>query len=210
MRPARRAWGLVMALALQVIAGSARAELYSFTDAEGVIHITNIPDDPRYRPYPLEGTSNTFEWKDDVGKLMKVHRLHVAKYDQLIDEAAHYYSLPASLVKAMIAVESSFEPEAVSHAGAAGLMQLMPSTARAMHVRDVFDPRDNIFGGVRYLRVLANQFAGDVRLSVAAYNAGPKAVERAGGVPNLPETKQYVVRVLTLYRHYAAAPTEQP
>ncbi|MBI3178817.1 MAG: lytic transglycosylase domain-containing protein [Deltaproteobacteria bacterium] len=207
MRPA---WCQAVALAAGLAPTSARAEIYAFTDPDGVIHITNIPDDPRYRPYPLEGSNNTFEWKDDVGKLRRVHRVHIDKYDAVIREAAQYYSLPAPLVKAVIAVESSFEPEAVSHAGAVGLMQLIPSTARAMHVRDPFDPRDNIYGGVRYLRVLANQFGGDVRLTVAAYNAGPKAVERAKGVPNIQETKQYLARVLTLYHHYASAKTEQP
>ncbi len=110
--------------------------------------------------------------------------------------------MPPSLVTALVAVVSSFEPAAFSHAGAQGLMQLIPSTARAMQVRDPFDPRDNVYGGVRYLRVLANEFGGSVRLTVAAYNAGPKRVRRARGVPNIAETETYVRRVLTLYEHY--------
>jgi soluble lytic murein transglycosylase-like protein len=81
-------------------------------------------------------------------------------------------------------------------------MQLIPSTARAMQVRDPFDPRDNVYGGTRYLRVLANQFNGNVRLTVAAYNAGPEAVKKAAGVPPFKETQKYVPRVLRLYRHY--------
>ena len=123
-------------------------------------------------------------------------------YDLIIIEAARYYSLPPALVKAVVAVESSFEPAAVSHAGAQGLMQLIPRTARAMHVRDVFDPRGNVFGGARYLRILANQFNGDIRRTLSAYNAGPRAVERAGGVPHIDETRKYLRRVLALYHHY--------
>ena len=105
-------------------------------------------------------------------------------------------------MKAVVAAESSFEPAAVSPAGAQGLMQLMPATAREMKVRDAFDPRANIFGGCRYLRLMANRFAGDVRLTAAAYNAGSEAVERAKGVPPFDETETYVKRVLKLYHHY--------
>jgi soluble lytic murein transglycosylase-like protein len=110
--------------------------------------------------------------------------------------------LPPALVKAVIAAESAFDPRAVSKAGALGLMQLMPQTAREMRVGDVFDPRTNIFGGTRYLRLMANRFAGDVRRTAAAYNAGPEAVERSRDIPNIPETRTYVQRVLKLYRHY--------
>ena len=184
------------------VAAPAGATMYAYTDKDGVLHLTNIPDDPRYRPYPLEGKQNTFRWQDDLGKLRRVHRVDVDAYDDLIVEAARYYTLPPALVKAVVAVESSFEPAAVSHAGAQGLMQQIPSTARAMQVRDPFDPRDNVYGGVRYLRVLANEFGGSVRLTVAAYNAGPKRVRRARGVPNIAETETYVRRVLTLYEHY--------
>jgi len=180
----------------------AHAELYSFVDEEGVLHFTNIPDDPRYEPYRAEGKRNTFDWKDDVGALRKVHRVDVTEFDALLIEAARYYSLPPALAKAVAAVESSFEPAAVSPAGAQGLMQLIPATARAMQVADSFDARQNIYGGTRYLRILANRFKGDVRLTVAAYNAGPEAVERAGGVPAIHETETYVKRVLALYRHY--------
>jgi hypothetical protein len=183
----------------------ARAAVYAYTDEGGVIHLTNIPDDARYRPYPLDGKQNAFRWQDGVGRLRKVHRVDVTRYDALIVEAARYYSLPPALIKAVMAVESSFEPAAVSHAGAQGLMQLIPKTARDMHVHDPFDPRDNVYGGARYLRIMANRFAGDVRKTVAAYNAGPRTVESAGGVPNIPETRRYVRRVLVLFRHYLSA-----
>jgi soluble lytic murein transglycosylase-like protein len=196
------------ALALLLVsaaATSARAALYSFVDDEGVVHFTNLPDeDPRYQPVPLDGAANTFKWQDDLGALRKVHRVDVADYDELIVEAARYYSLPPALIKAMIAVESSFEATAISPAGAIGLMQLVPETALEVFVSDPFDPRDNVFGGVRYLRILTNRFSGDLRRTIAAYNAGPTAVERAGDVPPIAETRRYVQRVLALYKHYLA------
>lgn len=182
------------------VAQKVHAELYSFTDKDGVVHFTNLPDDPRYRPYKLG--DNTFQWTDELGTMQKVHRVDIKDYDELIVEASRYYSLPPALVKAVIAVESSFEPQAISPAGAQGLMQLIPQTAKEMFVENVFSPRDNVYGGTRYLRVLANQFRGDVRLTVAAYNAGPSAVEKARAVPNIPETVTYVQRVLRLYHHY--------
>lgn len=196
--------GRAFALLLFVLLPSrpARAELYSFVDDEGVVHFTNIPDDPRYRLHPLDGMANTFSWQDEEGRAQRLHRVDIAQFDELVVEAARYYTLPAALVKAVIAAESAFEPAAVSSAGAQGLMQLIPSTAREVFVRDPFDPRDNIFGGTRYLRILANRFAGDLRLTIAAYNAGPEAVERARGVPRIAETQAYVRRVLVLYRHF--------
>ncbi len=104
-----------------------------------------------------------------------------------------------------MAVESNFDPAAVSEKGAMGLMQLMPMTAREMFVQDPFDPAQNIEGGARYLRILANQYGGDPLKTLAAYNAGPDAVRRAGeDVPNIPETRAYVRRVLDLYRAYKA------
>jgi hypothetical protein len=195
----------VFVLFSTALAPNARADLYSYMDDQGVLHFTNIPGDPRYAPHRFNRTDNTFSWTDDVGRMQRVHRVDVDRYDTTIQEAAKYYSLPAALVKAVVAAESAFEAGAVSPAGAIGLMQLMPATARAMFVIDPLDPKDNIYGGTRYLRVLANRFAGDVRKAVAAYNAGPEAVERVGGVPAIAETEGYVRRVLALYRHYATS-----
>ena len=107
------------------------------------------------------------------------------------------------LLKAVMAAESNFDPGAVSHKGATGLMQLMPETARDMYVYDIFDPAQNIEGGARYLRQLLDQFAGDMKLVLAAYNAGPERVRRSGGaVPAIPETQAYVRKVLGLYEAY--------
>ncbi len=105
-------------------------------------------------------------------------------------------------MRAVIKVESDFDPRAVSSAGARGLMQLMPDTADHLQVKDINDPHDNIFGGVRYLRILANTFNGDLLLTVAAYNAGEDAVMRHGGVPPYEQTRDYVGKVIRYYRRY--------
>jgi len=194
----------VSCLVLMTGVRPARAELYSYLDDAGVLHFTNIPGDPRYSPHRFGHADNTFTWQDEIGRMQRIHRVDIDRFDHFIREAAQYYSLPPSLVKAVVAAESAFEVAAVSPAGAIGLMQLMPETARAMSVTDPFDARDNIFGGARYLRILANRFGGDVRRAVAAYNAGPNAVEKSADIPSFQETEGYVRRVMALYRHYAA------
>ncbi|MEM9067889.1 MAG: lytic transglycosylase domain-containing protein [Myxococcota bacterium] len=124
------------------------------------------------------------------------------RFDAHIREAAALYQLPESFLRAVMRVESDYNPNVVSHAGAIGLMQLMPRTAASMGVRDPFDPRQNILGGARYLRILANLFQGDLILTVAAYNAGEGAVMRHRGVPPYTETQRYVRRVLGHYYRY--------
>jgi soluble lytic murein transglycosylase-like protein len=127
------------------------------------------------------------------------------RYDLYIRQAATLYQIPEELVRAVIKVESDFDPRALSPANAHGLMQLIPETAERMLVTDIYDPRQNIFGGVRYLRVLANLFNGDLELTLAGYNAGEAAVIRYRGIPPYEETRVYVARVLAYYRHYRAA-----
>lgn len=123
--------------------------------------------------------------------------------DPHITMAAVRYRIPPALVRAIMHTESNFNPNALSNKGASGLMQLMPGTASDMYVKDIFDSKDNIEGGVRYLRVLANMFDGDMVKMVAAYNAGPDAVKKYGGqVPPYAETQEYVRKVLQLYYHY--------
>ncbi len=138
-----------------------------------------------------------------TGRLAKVHETSV--YDFQIAGAAMQYNVPEALVRAIIVAESNFNPEAVSRVGAVGLMQLMPKTAAAMFVTKRTDPGQNILGGTRYLRVLANMFDGDVIKTVAAYNAGPEAVKKARGVPAFAETRAYVRRVVQLYKIYRGA-----
>jgi len=171
------------------------AAIYGYTDVDGVLHVTNV----RSESAPAGSVSATAEVAVPTTAFsVKGH----TGYDPLIREAAEYYSLPVALVKAVVAAESAFDPTAVSLADAHGLMQLRPHTAAAMAVQRIHDPRDNIFGGARYLRLLINQFNGNVPLALAAYNAGPSAVERAGGVPPFPETIRYVHRVLRFYHRY--------
>jgi soluble lytic murein transglycosylase-like protein len=126
------------------------------------------------------------------------------RYEEHSRHAATLYQIPVELVRAVIKVESDYDPRAVSPAGARGLMQMIPATADRMQVRDIFDPRENIFGGVRYLRVLANMFTGDIQLTIAGYNAGESAVVRYGGIPPYEETRNYVSKVLAYYHRYRA------
>jgi len=121
-------------------------------------------------------------------------------YEDLIVEAAKTHGLNARLIRAVVQVESAFNPMALSRTGAKGLMQLMPILARELRIRDPFDPRENIMGGARYLRRLLDRHDGDVRLALASYNAGPTNVERFGGVPPFKETQEYVERILGLLK----------
>jgi soluble lytic murein transglycosylase-like protein len=122
-------------------------------------------------------------------------------FDRMIFNAAKEFDVDPALVKAVVAAESNFDQHAVSPVGAQGLMQLMPSTARAMGVDWPFDPRENLKGGVQYLRAMLDRF-GDTRYALAAYNAGPEAVDRHGGIPPYRETQDYVMRVLRFYASY--------
>jgi len=130
-----------------------------------------------------------------VPRACGIRRSGEGGFDGLIARAARAYRVEPSLIRAMVAVESNFDPNALSPKGAQGLMQLMPMTARDMGVRCPFDPEDNVFGGVRYMRLMLDRY-GDVSLALAAYNAGPEAVDRHGGIPAYPETQVYVERVL--------------
>jgi soluble lytic murein transglycosylase-like protein len=124
------------------------------------------------------------------------------KFDGLITQASIQYGVPATLIKAVVLAESGMNPDAVSHAGAQGLMQLMPATANDLGVMDSFDPAENIDGGARYLAKMLDIFHGDRRLSLAGYNAGPNRVKRTMAVPDIEETQTYVKRVLALERHF--------
>jgi len=127
-----------------------------------------------------------------------------AQIDQLVSQNAGRWGVDPALVKAIIANESGFNAHATSKTGAQGLMQLMPGTAAGLGVTDSYDPGQNVFGGTRYIRGLLDRFHGDMRLAIAAYNAGPGAVEKYNGVPPYAETQNYVQNVLASYDKYRA------
>lgn len=130
-------------------------------------------------------------------------------YDDLIRDTAHQVSLDPMLIKSVMHAESAFRPDAVSHKGASGLMQLMPGTARRYGVSSIFDPRENVLGGARYLSDLIERFEGNLEWALAGYNAGENAVIRTGGIPPYEETRTYVKRVMGLYREYRKKGCEQ-
>jgi soluble lytic murein transglycosylase-like protein len=162
--------------------GSRAGTIYYYCDENGVFHFTDLPASGLYRPFIV--------FRDKHFDLKKIKHL-VRIYSER-------YGLEPALIQAMIEVESAYEPEAVSKAGAQGLMQIMPNTQKELGLRDPFDPSSNIEAGVRYLRSLLDRF-GDLSLALAAYNAGPARVEQYNGIPPYVETRQYVRRVLDIY-----------
>ena len=171
---------------------TAYADVYFHKDASGVFRFTRtpVPGAKRFRG-EIENGGSPATRNDGA-------------YDHIIVDTAARYGVDAALVKAIIHAESTFQPKARSRAGARGLMQLMPRTAVAYGVtsRDLDEPRPNIHAGVRHLRSLLQAFSGDVRLAVAAYNAGAGAVRRHRGLPPFPETRDYVRKVLRLRARY--------
>jgi soluble lytic murein transglycosylase-like protein len=193
--------GAGIGLASLAFPGSARADLFTYTDADGVEHFTNIPGDARYRPVPTEGGART-PAPDAIPA--PVRHPGRERYAVPVASAAADTGLPEGLLHAVIKAESNYDADAVSHKGAVGLMQLMPDTARRFGVRDARDPAANVLGGARYLKSLLAMFDADLALALAAYNAGPAAVLRSGrAVPPYGETQRYVPRVLEFYRREA-------
>lgn len=195
---------LALLLVLMIPAASL-ATIYSYIDESGVVHFSNVPTEPQYRPVVrLEPRSGSAEHTGQVyiPGYSGDWQPHPDSYDQLIKKAATRYLVDPHLVKAVIRCESNFDYLAVSRKGAVGLMQLMPSTATDMEVDDPFDPQDNINGGTRYLRKMLGLFKGNLRLALAAYNAGPSTVISIGGVPRWKETITYVQKVQYYYQVY--------
>jgi soluble lytic murein transglycosylase-like protein len=179
-----------------------RADVYAYTDPQGIAHFSNVPADGRYRLLIASadsdgrgrGTARSASW------LAKS-----AAYESLIEAAAFANTLHPALVRAVIVVESGFNPRAVSKRGAIGLMQLRPETARRYGVSNVYDPGENIRAGTRYLSDLMALYGSDTELALAAYNAGEAAVARYGGhIPPFKETREYVPNVLKVYRALVA------
>jgi soluble lytic murein transglycosylase len=191
---------LVALLVLGVAGGTvapAAAEVFRFVGPDGTVHFTNTPTDPRYR---REGMARPVT-RSATASAAAPHPAYLHE----VGQAARQYGLPEELIHAVIRVESGYNPRAISHKGARGLMQLMPETAAELGVRNVLDPRENIDAGARHLRKLVERF-GDLPLVLAAYNAGEQAVLAWRGIPPFPETQDYVIRVLQRYNGASPVP----
>ncbi len=187
------------------IPANAGADIYRHVAPDGTVHFTNVPPrGPRglksgYQVYlktPTPGGPNARVGARDASPE------RFRRYDPFIREAATLYQIPEALIRAVILIESNYDPRVVSNKGAQGLMQLMPQTATRMLCVNSFDPRQNILGGTRYLRYLANLFNGDIVLTIAGYNAGEGAVVRYGGIPPYESTQGYVHHVLQNYYRF--------
>jgi soluble lytic murein transglycosylase-like protein len=171
------------------------ADIYRYVDEEGVVHYSNAPNDRKYELYlragpreaPPGARGASPEWMSEY-----------------VERFARANNLSPALVKAIIKAESGGNRMAVSPKGAQGMMQLMPFTAKHFKVSDPFDPIENIEGGVKYIKELLDAFQGNLVHALAAYNAGPAAVRRHGGIPPYRETQEYVKRVMKYYQQYMA------
>ena len=193
---------LIFALTALIVAQGAGAhpKIYTYVDADGVRHYTDVPDNNRYRLLVMAPDELTSSGEHYSPALLA----RATQYDSIIEKAAMSAAVEPNLLRAVIVVESGFNSRAVSKRGAVGLMQLMPATASRFGVSNRYDPGENIHGGAMYLKFLMDRFGQNVRLALAAYNAGEDAVDRNGGqIPPFSETMAYVPRVLKIYRMLA-------
>ncbi|MBI5643770.1 MAG: transglycosylase SLT domain-containing protein [Deltaproteobacteria bacterium] len=196
------------AVAVFMLSGAASADFYRYVDEEGVVHITNVPTTTRYKWMMSERRTKAGNSTVSASYKKTTYSTKIptnTKYEDIIYNAAERYGIDPKLVKAIVKAESDFDSSAVSVAGARGLMQLRPETARIMGVRDIHDPEENVEGGIRYLSKLLKMFDWKVPLAVAAYNAGENAVLKYGTIPPYSETQTYVKRVLYYYGKYKSA-----
>jgi hypothetical protein len=196
------------------------ADLYGFVDEKGQIHFANEKIDERYALFVKGETVTEFKLSSELKHLpppdeLRDHIIYkrlqktpnVAKFDPLVHQEAKKQHLEPALVKAVIAVESAYDPGAVSPKGAVGLMQLIPGTAERYGVKKIAEPYDNINGGTRYLRDLIDMFNGNLPLALAGYNAGEGAVQKyKNAIPPFPETQAYVKLVMQFYEHFGGGP----
>ena len=180
------------------------AEMYKFTDKDGIVHYTNVKPAGQknvrtfsFPCYASDPSCNQMDWEK-----IPLNRL---AFDDEIRAAADVFMVDDALIRAIIHAESAYQPDALSPKGAQGLMQLMPATQAELEIADVFDPLSNIEGGTLYLSRLLDQFDQNIELAAAAYNAGAGAVKQHDGIPPYKETREYVRRVKILYRRYRSA-----
>jgi soluble lytic murein transglycosylase-like protein len=189
---------LFLSLCLLFEAVPCSAGIYRYEDERGVIHFTNCPRDSKFKLYIKESKEDG----ENLDQSLIQYAKDSNRYDHLISEFCQKYQVDFALIKAMIRAESGFNPYAVSRKGAKGLMQLMPQTALRMNVSNIHNPKDNIEGGVRYFKYLLSLFNDDLRLSLAAYNAGENLVSELRSIPPYRETVDYVRKVLIYYQSY--------
>lgn len=164
------------------------ADIFIYIDKGGCAHLTNIPTSSKYRLFIKERPAkSSMSYSTD-------------RFDNYMKEASKRYKVAFPLLKAMVKVESNFNPKAVSKMGAKGLMQIMPENFKALRIKNPFDPRENIMAGARYIRQLLNRFNSKLRLALAAYHAGPNKVDHFKDVPPIKETEDYVRKVMKYYR----------
>ena len=163
-----------------------QSDIYMFIDSKGVLNFTNVPVSSNYQLFIKEIPKRK---NDEFSN----------RYDNLISSASKRYGVSFSLIKAMIKVESNFNPNAVSRAGAIGLMQIMPINLKHLDISDPYNAWENVMGGANYFRQLLDRFNGKVPFALAAYNAGPSTVEKYKNIPPFPETKRYVKKVMKSY-----------
>ncbi len=221
--------GLLVWLLIGLLSTTATAQMYQYETPDGdVLITTERQNDPGYTlieklssPGSTDSSSESSSSSDSdssssataaeskygmtptTGSSTRSFSEREAAYDDLIREAADAYDVPFGFIKAVMRVESAFQYDAISHAGAMGLMQLMPATAESLGVDDPFDVRQNVFGGAKFLRILIDRYDGDINLILAAYNAGDVAVRRHDGIP-YAQTRNYVVSVYYWYEKYSA------
>ena len=186
--------GIILFVTLSIVcSNNAFADIYMYIDSNGTVNFTNTPTSSDYKLYIKE-------------KLKKVkHRVSTNKYDDIIKKAQKKYGVEFSLIKAVIHVESDFNPKAVSKKGAKGLMQIMPDNYKTLLVKDPFNPSQNIMGGTLYLQRLLKRYEYKLPLVLAAYNAGPVAVDKYKRIPPYKETQNYVRKVMKTYSRYKSS-----
>ena len=200
----RITFSILFAVAALAIARPALADIFMFKDERGVVHFTNLPSaDKRFKLVRKEEGTSDYARAAGLPQFLLPSAEAMRKFAPMVESASRTHGVDVALVHAVISAESGYNPSALSKAGARGLMQLMPDTARRYGVQNIHDPMENINGGVKYLRDLLTLFNGNLELAVAAYNAGENAVIRHGNrIPPYAETANYVPKVLGFYRKF--------
>jgi soluble lytic murein transglycosylase-like protein len=215
-RPSARRLCCAAGTVAALLSAPAFSDIYGYVDERGVTHFSNVPLDHRYYLFRKERRSETLPGSNLVilnvpqalpRRTIRINPARRRQFTPLVAEIARDHQLSPALLHAIITVESGYNPRARSPKGASGLMQLMPETAKRYSVTNIWDPRQNVDGGARYLRDLLKLFKNDLGLALAAYNAGENAVIQHGNrIPPFRETRDYVPRVMQHYHLYTANP----